>query len=164
MQPSRSCMESFVHHNPLHRVLAYTTPLANHSKEKPEIIRAQTGSAMRLGVVGASTYKTIVSLTQSHQTRFLTIPTQKESMADDSIKKSAKQLQSEPPVVAGKDGGEPLATGSEKPPPPPPPEKPLPGDCCGSGCVRCVWDIYYDELEDYNKLYKTDSSLNSKPS
>ncbi|XP_038881411.1 uncharacterized protein LOC120072947 [Benincasa hispida] len=35
---------------------------------------------------------------------------------------------------------------------PPPPEKPLPGDCCGSGCVRCVWDIYYEELEDYNKL------------
>ncbi|KAF4392522.1 hypothetical protein G4B88_005481, partial [Cannabis sativa] len=78
-------------------------------------------------------------------------------MADDSLKKAAKQLQSKPPVVAGKDGGEPPATGSEKPPPPPPPEKPLPGDCCGSGCVRCVWDIYYDELEDYNKLYKTDS-------
>ncbi|KAJ8645138.1 hypothetical protein MRB53_006886 [Persea americana] len=31
-----------------------------------------------------------------------------------------------------------------------PPEKPLPGDCCGSGCVRCVWDVYYDELEEYN--------------
>ncbi|KAL2966468.1 hypothetical protein AAZX31_16G119000 [Glycine max] len=28
---------------------------------------------------------------------------------------------------------------------PPPPEKPEPGDCCGSGCVR---DVYYDELED----------------
>ncbi|KAF4357664.1 hypothetical protein F8388_007200 [Cannabis sativa] len=101
-QPSRSCMESSVHHNSLHRVLAYTTPLANHSKEKPEIIRAQTGSAMRLGVVGGSTYKTIVSLTQSHQTRFLTISTQKESMADDSLKKAAKQLQSKPPVVAVK--------------------------------------------------------------
>ncbi|CAA0839238.1 Unknown protein [Striga hermonthica] len=48
-------------------------------------------------------------------------------------------------------------TGSEKPaatPVPPPPEKPLPGDCCGSGCVRCVWDVYYEELEEYNKLYK----------
>ncbi|KAF4376871.1 hypothetical protein G4B88_015815 [Cannabis sativa] len=56
---------------------------------------------------------------------------------------------------------EPPATGSEKPPPPPPPEKPLPGDCCGSGCVRCLWDIYYDELEDYNKLYKTDSKPSS---
>ncbi|KAF5735987.1 hypothetical protein HS088_TW14G00117 [Tripterygium wilfordii] len=41
---------------------------------------------------------------------------------------------------------------------PPPPEKPLPGDCCGSGCVRCVWDVYYDELEEYNKLYKTGSN------
>ncbi|KAK7360102.1 hypothetical protein VNO77_02078 [Canavalia gladiata] len=39
---------------------------------------------------------------------------------------------------------------------PPPPEKPEPGDCCGSGCVRCVWDIYYEELEQYNKLYKHD--------
>ncbi|XP_054823406.1 UPF0651 protein P31B10.02, mitochondrial [Prosopis cineraria] len=37
---------------------------------------------------------------------------------------------------------------------PPPPEKPLPGDCCGSGCVRCVWDVYYEELEEYNKLCK----------
>ncbi|KAK8673259.1 hypothetical protein V6N13_111608 [Hibiscus sabdariffa] len=36
----------------------------------------------------------------------------------------------------------------------PPPEKPEPGDCCGSGCV---WDVYYEELEAYNKLYKSDS-------
>ncbi|CAL9073885.1 unnamed protein product [Musa textilis] len=35
---------------------------------------------------------------------------------------------------------------------PSPPEKPLPGDCCGSGCVRCVWDIYYEELEAYNQM------------
>ncbi|KAE9614606.1 putative oxidoreductase-like protein [Lupinus albus] len=41
---------------------------------------------------------------------------------------------------------------------PPPPEKPDPGDCCGSGCVRCVWDIYYDELEEYDKLYKHDNN------
>ncbi|KAL4568593.1 hypothetical protein LXL04_024208 [Taraxacum kok-saghyz] len=49
---------------------------------------------------------------------------------------------------------------------PPPPEKPLPGDCCGSGCVRSVWDIYYDELEEYNKLLKgeTDSTIGSKVS
>ncbi|KAL3637198.1 hypothetical protein CASFOL_019497 [Castilleja foliolosa] len=37
---------------------------------------------------------------------------------------------------------------------PPPPEKPLPGDCCGSGCVRCVWDVYYEELDEYDRLYK----------
>ncbi|KAH7692666.1 Cytochrome-b5 reductase protein [Dioscorea alata] len=34
-----------------------------------------------------------------------------------------------------------------------PPEKPLPGDCCGSGCMRCVWDVYYEELEAYNKSF-----------
>ncbi|KMT09501.1 hypothetical protein BVRB_6g129690 [Beta vulgaris subsp. vulgaris] len=37
---------------------------------------------------------------------------------------------------------------------PPPPEKPEAGDCCGSGCVRCVWDIYYDELDAYDELLK----------
>ncbi|CAO2828073.1 unnamed protein product [Amaranthus hypochondriacus] len=37
---------------------------------------------------------------------------------------------------------------------PEPPEKPEAGDCCGSGCVRCVWDVYYDELETYNQLLK----------
>ncbi|XP_020202852.1 uncharacterized protein LOC109788519 [Cajanus cajan] len=46
---------------------------------------------------------------------------------------------------------------------PPPPEKPEPGDCCGSGCVRCVWDVYYEELEEYDKLYKQDDP-NPKPS
>ncbi|CAI0448776.1 unnamed protein product [Linum tenue] len=46
-------------------------------------------------------------------------------------------------------------------PPPPPPEKPEPGDCCGSGCVRCVWDVYYEELEDYNKAYPTGGSASS---
>lgn len=45
---------------------------------------------------------------------------------------------------------------------PPPPEKPLPDDCCGSGCVRCVWDMYYEELEEYNKLYKSNPDV--KPS
>ncbi|XP_050226733.1 uncharacterized protein LOC126676554 [Mercurialis annua] len=49
------------------------------------------------------------------------------------------------------------------PPPPPPPEKPEPGDCCGSGCVRCVWDVYYEELEEYDKLYKDSNSSDSKP-
>ena len=43
-------------------------------------------------------------------------------------------------------------------PAPEPPEKPLPGDCCGSGCVRCVWDIYYDELQDYKKALAAHAS------
>ncbi|XVF17974.1 hypothetical protein REPUB_Repub10bG0171500 [Reevesia pubescens] len=45
--------------------------------------------------------------------------------------------------------------------PPPPPEQPEPGDCCGSGCVRCVWDVYYEELEAYNKHYDSDSKDSS---
>ncbi|KAL4367788.1 hypothetical protein GQ457_05G012630 [Hibiscus cannabinus] len=55
-----------------------------------------------------------------------------------------------------KKGGEVVELAKETPPPPP--EKPEPGDCCGSGCVRCVWDVYYEELEAYNKVYKPDSS------
>lgn len=51
---------------------------------------------------------------------------------------------------------------SKKSSPPPPPEKPEPGDCCGSGCVRCVWDVYYEELEEYNKLYGDCESNKSK--
>jgi hypothetical protein len=31
----------------------------------------------------------------------------------------------------------------ELPPKPAPPE---PGDCCGGGCARCVFDLYEDEL------------------
>jgi len=29
------------------------------------------------------------------------------------------------------------------------PEKPLPTDCCGTGCPRCVYDIYVEQLEKY---------------
>lgn len=69
-------------------------------------------------------------------------------------------------ATAKKDGGG--GKGERKlslAPVPPPPEKPEPGDCCGSGCVRCVWDVYYEELEAYNKLYKYDSNdSKSKPS
>lgn len=34
-------------------------------------------------------------------------------------------------------------------PRPVPPEKPLPTDCCGSGCAVCVLDAYQEELDDY---------------
>ena len=36
-------------------------------------------------------------------------------------------------------------------PKPRPPEKPLPGDCCDGGCESCVYDVYADELEAYDK-------------
>jgi len=32
---------------------------------------------------------------------------------------------------------------------PEPPEKPLPTDCCGSGCAVCVHDAYDDALLRY---------------
>ena len=34
-------------------------------------------------------------------------------------------------------------------PRPIPPGKPLPTDCCGSGCTVCVNDAYAEELADY---------------
>nr|DAD40385.1 TPA_asm: hypothetical protein HUJ06_014708 [Nelumbo nucifera] len=46
----------------------------------------------------------------------------------------------------------------------PPPEKPLLGDCCGSGCIRCVWDVYHEELEDYNNRYRKYSQFQLKKS
>ncbi|XP_050367707.1 monothiol glutaredoxin-S6-like isoform X2 [Argentina anserina] len=60
-------------------------------------------------------------------------------------------------VDAAKNKEEQQKPEPEKSEVPPPPEKPEPGDCCGSGCVRCVWDVYYDELDEYNKLYKSRS-------
>ncbi len=35
-------------------------------------------------------------------------------------------------------------------PAPIPPEKPLPMDCCGGGCVVCVWDAYDEALRHYD--------------
>ncbi|KFN41010.1 oxidoreductase-like domain-containing protein [Arenimonas oryziterrae] len=34
-----------------------------------------------------------------------------------------------------------------RPLPPPPPD---PADCCGSGCVRCIFDLYDDALARYD--------------
>ncbi len=34
---------------------------------------------------------------------------------------------------------------------PEPPRKPEPGDCCGSGCAVCVYDLYEDAMERYRE-------------
>ncbi|MCK9539701.1 oxidoreductase-like domain-containing protein [Dokdonella sp.] len=34
-------------------------------------------------------------------------------------------------------------------PRPEPPEKPDPGDCCGGGCVCCIYDSYENACEKY---------------
>lgn len=31
------------------------------------------------------------------------------------------------------------------------PREPAPSDCCGSGCTRCVWDVYFDEMMKYEE-------------
>ena len=36
-------------------------------------------------------------------------------------------------------------------PPPRRPEAPDPGDCCGGGCVNCVFDVYETALEKYQE-------------
>jgi len=35
---------------------------------------------------------------------------------------------------------DPIAAATELPPKP---EEPVPGECCGRGCVNCVW-VYYE--------------------
>ncbi|MGB0954909.1 MAG: oxidoreductase-like domain-containing protein [Panacagrimonas sp.] len=34
-------------------------------------------------------------------------------------------------------------------PKPEPPDKPLPGDCCDTGCAPCVLDAYADAMQAY---------------
>jgi hypothetical protein len=34
---------------------------------------------------------------------------------------------------------------------PPKPEPPAPGDCCGGGCARCVFDVYEELLERWQR-------------
>jgi len=36
-------------------------------------------------------------------------------------------------------------------PRPPPPEKPLPNECCESGCPICVYDRYAEALDEYRR-------------
>ncbi|CAD8096201.1 unnamed protein product [Paramecium primaurelia] len=31
------------------------------------------------------------------------------------------------------------------------PDQPDPDECCGSGCQRCVLEVYYEKLEQYEK-------------
>lgn len=34
------------------------------------------------------------------------------------------------------------------------PEKPLPSDCCGTGCPQCVYDLYVEALRAYQAWEK----------
>lgn len=39
-------------------------------------------------------------------------------------------------------------------PRPIPPEKPLPGDCCDSGCERCVLVVYEEAMDAYREALR----------
>jgi len=42
-------------------------------------------------------------------------------------------------------------TSSAADPPPSAPEPPLPSDCCGGGCERCVYDLHEEALARYRE-------------
>jgi len=47
---------------------------------------------------------------------------------------------------------------------PPPPRKPEPHECCGTGCIPCVMDIYEEELFEYEKALKALAAAQASPS
>lgn len=125
------------------------SPIANHIGAKTESARtsAHVAFAMRLRPDITKT-KTIVNNKISRFQDFClnavpkhmaTTESNREPVKEENIKIKEEEQKSKKML-------------------PPPPEKPEPGDCCGSGCVRCVWDVYYEELEAYDKLYKCDSN------
>lgn len=54
-----------------------------------------------------------------------------------------------------------MSESNEAPPPnalPTPPRKPEPYECCGTGCIPCVMDIYEEELWEYERALKQHSA------
>jgi hypothetical protein len=46
---------------------------------------------------------------------------------------------------------------------PVPPRKPEPHECCGTGCIPCVMDLYEEELWEYEKSIKLWNENHHKP-
>jgi hypothetical protein len=45
---------------------------------------------------------------------------------------------------------------------PVPPKEPAPGECCGTGCIPCVMDLYQEALDEYElKLAKWTNESNA---
>ncbi|GFY93926.1 hypothetical protein Acr_09g0003720 [Actinidia rufa] len=132
----------------LRHVGLYTTlpPSANPQHQKQKNAIENSGFVMRDLTLRTITANRITIYSQSHRSRLFCAENtaSKRPMADES-----KIAKPSPPPETEKIEAEKI---------PPPPEKPLRGDCCGSGCVRCVWDVYYEELEDYKKLFSESKS------
>ncbi|XP_059440690.1 UPF0651 protein P31B10.02, mitochondrial [Corylus avellana] len=154
-------METAAHHRPIYRA---RLPTADHRRPKPKNVRAHVdvGLPMRrtsdltLRRVSANTIINIFNNRLQDPRPFCAHAHNKKSMADEVTSKTPP----DPEAIKNKKESEE----ESKQKLPPPPEKPLPGDCCGSGCVRCVWDLYYEELEDYNNLCESDSKPKSTTS
>ncbi|CAL8988806.1 unnamed protein product [Prunus brigantina] len=149
-------MDTAAHRHCLRALIPYTPAPANHKPPETENARTHTCLAMRGGAISIR----ISRLNPARPRRPFCVratTTAQNSMADREGD-AATTTQATQPIEAAKSKEEELKPVKEAAPPPPPPEKPEPGDCCGSGCVRCVWDVYYDELDEYNKLYKKRSS------
>ncbi|MBI3715095.1 MAG: hypothetical protein HY255_03775 [Betaproteobacteria bacterium] len=46
---------------------------------------------------------------------------------------------------------------------PVPPRKPDPQECCGTGCIPCVMDLYEEELWQYEKDLRAWQATNATP-
>ncbi|KAI3767945.1 hypothetical protein L2E82_18374 [Cichorium intybus] len=165
-------MEAFSNRFPPFKQRLYTLtsspPPPRHSLHGVPNLRRHGGFGRRSSMRFPSLQRITTALNQSHQnqvqfslrnTTYLDLSFDfnfYNTMADSDAK---KEIQSADGLNVVKDTKET----KKSPEIPPPPEKPLPGDCCGSGCVRCVWDIYYDELEEYNKLLKGESDSTVGP-
>lgn len=44
-----------------------------------------------------------------------------------------------------------MTMSGDKPPRPEAPRPPDPSDCCGGGCLRCVFDVYDEQLADWRE-------------
>lgn len=152
-------MDTAAHRRCLRALIPYTPAPANHKPPEIENARTHTCLAMRGGAISIR----ISRLNPARPRRPFCVraTTAAQNSMDDREGDAAKKTQATQPIEAAKSKEEELKPVKEAVPPPPPPEKPEPGDCCGSGCVRCVWDVYYDELDEYNKLYKSDENSNS---
>ena len=42
------------------------------------------------------------------------------------------------------------------------PEEPQSYECCGNGCDNCVWNVYYDDLKEYEAEQKRMGSQEEK--
>ncbi|KAJ8567578.1 hypothetical protein K7X08_019786 [Anisodus acutangulus] len=139
--------------------LSKTTPLITNLRHRPSE-NVQYASTFLMPITDLS-FRRIptVNMIRFNHPKFLSgrnIAALKTPMAEEANSKSTIESTTNNKTEADKNQEKSKVTI------PPPPEKPLPGDCCGSGCVRCVWDIYYEELEEYNQLYKSNSDV--KPS